>query len=73
MQNERQQNNSRYESEKSDDMLKNAELCDDISKWSTSDRESIYWKKQGLSIAKSFMGKIIPDYVISMLKCQKYY
>ena len=54
MQNERQQNNSRYESEKSDDMLKNAELCDDISKWSTSDRESIFWKKQGVSIREKF-------------------
>ena len=60
MQNERQQNNSRYESEKSDDMLKNAELCDDISKWSTSDRESIYWKKQGLSIREKFYGKDNP-------------
>ena len=60
MQNERQQNNSRCESEKSDDMLKNAELCDDISKWSTSDRESIYWKKQGLSIREKFYGKDNP-------------
>ena len=30
-------------------------------------------KNKDYQFAKSFMGKIIPDYVISMVKCQKYY
>ena len=73
MQNERQQNNSRYESEKSDDMLKNAELCDDISNGVPATENQFIGKNKDYQFAKSFMGKIIPDYVISMLKCQKYY
>ena len=72
MQNERQQNNSRYESEKSDDMLKNAELMIFQNGVPATENQFI-GKNKDYQFAKSFMGKIIPDYVISMLKCQKYY
>lgn len=57
MNNERKKNIYKYENEKGDDLLKNAELCDNISKWSTNDKEVIYWKKQGLSIREKFYGK----------------
>ena len=71
MQNERQQNNSRYESEKSDDMLKNCVMI--FQNGVPATENQFIGKNKDYQFAKSFMGKIIPDYVISMLKCQKYY
>lgn len=54
---ERQENIKEYEAKKTDDLLKNAELCDEIASWGSSDREVIFWKKKGLEIREEIFGK----------------
>ena len=60
MQNERQQNNSRYESEKSDDMLKMLNCVMIFQNGVPATENQFIGKKQGLSIREKFYGKDNP-------------